>query len=189
MQIQERRHLYNSGGTSVIFGVLRPGWQDRRGEPLPLPGHRISALVVNPRPRHAVRVCLGECQASPGTREVARWRVIGRNETRCSGCLAGQIRLPGRVRNRGASLASLLTGTAPSIGIDSVHSDIPSRRTSTGRCGAAWVLSHQKKVTQSRRADPVPEGIGVHLRDQPRSGPAHGIGWQSALVSRSWRPC
>jgi hypothetical protein len=153
--IHQRQHFGDLRGPCAP----RPAGSARRT--LPLPGHRVGALVSDPRPRHAVRVCPGECQASPGTREVARWRVIGRNETRSSGCLAGPIHLPGRVRNRGVSLASRLTGTVPSTGIDSVHSDIPSRRTSSGCCGAAWVLSHQKKVTQSRRTDPVPEGISA----------------------------
>ena len=44
------------------------------------------------------------------------------------------------------------SGSAP------VHSGIPSRRTSAGRYAAAWVLTHLKKVTRSRRADPIPEG-------------------------------
>ena len=38
------------------------------------------------------------------------------------------------------------------------HSGIPSRNTSTGHDAAAWVFSQLKKVTQSWRADPIPEG-------------------------------
>jgi hypothetical protein len=33
----DRPYSYSSGGTSVIFGHLRPRWQDGRGEPLQLP--------------------------------------------------------------------------------------------------------------------------------------------------------
>ena len=41
----KRQHL------SDLRDLLAPRRQDRRGEPLPLPGARISALVVDPRGR------------------------------------------------------------------------------------------------------------------------------------------
>jgi hypothetical protein len=41
---------------------------------------------------------------------------------------------------------------APSIRTCSGHSGIPSKRTSSGRYAAAWVITHLKKMTQSRKA-------------------------------------
>ncbi len=43
MQVQQRQHLGD------LRGLPRPRRQDRRGEPLPLPGVRVGALVVDPR--------------------------------------------------------------------------------------------------------------------------------------------
>ncbi len=150
-------------------GGRNPPGSAGRAEALPLiaSGHRKS---------HAVDVCLSECPASPGTREVDRWRVIGKSETGSSGCRAGLIHLPGRARNRSGSSASLSTGTARSIQVCSGSSGTPSRPASTGRYAAAWVFTHLKKVTQSSRADPIAAGTRA-----PRSA-SRELSWCQAAA-------
>jgi hypothetical protein len=54
VQIQQRQHLGD------LRGLPRPGWQDRRGEPLSLARHRISALVVDPRRGYFHRTRAGQ---------------------------------------------------------------------------------------------------------------------------------
>ena len=53
---EDRPCRYSSGSTSATRGRLpRPRRQDRRGEPLPLTGHLVDALVVDPRLPHRHR--------------------------------------------------------------------------------------------------------------------------------------
>jgi hypothetical protein len=54
MQVQQRQHLGDLGCLPA------PRRQDRRGEPLALPGVRIGALVVDPRYRHLDRAGAGQ---------------------------------------------------------------------------------------------------------------------------------
>jgi hypothetical protein len=49
LQVQQRQHLRHARG------LARPGRQDRRGEPRPLPGRVVHALVVDPRLPHRDR--------------------------------------------------------------------------------------------------------------------------------------
>ncbi len=46
VQVQQRQHLGD------LRGLARPRRQDRRGEPLPLPGHRVRPPVIDPRHGH-----------------------------------------------------------------------------------------------------------------------------------------
>jgi len=43
---EERPRRYSSGTLQPAWGLAAPGRQDRRGEPLPLPGGRVGALVA-----------------------------------------------------------------------------------------------------------------------------------------------
>ena len=54
MQVQQRQHLGD------LRGLARPRRQDRRGEPLPLAGVRVGALVVDPRRAHLDRARAGQ---------------------------------------------------------------------------------------------------------------------------------
>jgi hypothetical protein len=54
MQVQQRQHLGD------LRGVARPRRQNRGGEPLPLAGVRVGALVVDPRDGHLDRARAGQ---------------------------------------------------------------------------------------------------------------------------------
>jgi hypothetical protein len=54
VQVQQRQHLGD------LRGLAHPRRQDRRGKPLPLPGHRIGPLVVHPQDSHLHRAGAGQ---------------------------------------------------------------------------------------------------------------------------------
>src|SRR5258705_8482143 len=103
--------------------------------------------------------------------------------------------MPGKARNRSTSLVSLWTGTALSTGTGSVHSGIPSTRTSAGHCDAAWVRTRlmTTKAIRSRRANANPKpgrrGAVGHMWDGESrvSAQRPTVARQGACAS-SW-PC
>jgi len=54
MQVQQRQHLGH------LWGLARPGGQDRRGKPLPLTGIGIHPAIVDPRRGHPHRTRGGQ---------------------------------------------------------------------------------------------------------------------------------